>query len=143
MLAGSVEEMEVDSEDERSEASQYLEIPESSHVDEGHIVKGCLTRFDVILVSSALERLLNSCQGYPHQVNTHRIIIALNDLDAIKPLCSALGMFLEGSAAPQGNRSSLRLFRLLLLVFACELKVYVSGGSFQWRLVSVAVVHIR
>jgi hypothetical protein len=132
MLASSVEEMEVDSEDERSEASQYLEIPESSDVDDGHMVRGCLARFDVILVSSALERLLNSCQGYPHELNTRRIIISLNDLDATRPLCSALRMFLEGSAAPQENRSNLRLFRLLLLVFACELKVYVSGGEFQW-----------
>ena len=54
ILASSVGEMEVESEDERSEASQYLEIPESSHVDEGYIVRGCLTRFDGILVSSAL-----------------------------------------------------------------------------------------
>jgi len=132
ILASSVGEMEVESEDERSEASQYLEIPESSHVDEGYIVRGCLTRFDIILVSSALKRLLNSCQGYPHELNTRGIIIALNDLDATRPLCSALRMFLEGSAAPQGNQSHLRLFRLLLLVFACALKVYVSGGSFQW-----------
>jgi hypothetical protein len=62
----------------------------------------------------------------------HLIIVVLNDLDVTRPLFSALRVFLEESAAPQGNQSISKRFRLHLLAFACELKEYISGSSSHW-----------
>jgi hypothetical protein len=259
MLASPVGEIEVGSEEELSEGSQYLEIPESSDLDDGHIMSGVLTPFEAIsvpgptecsstksisqifhyeeeefdtpgdldylrleqlkgdmrsanqflergelskakteyfkavqtyinggggqddptittsvaeiiesfkscteveaptlallwldllqclmqnflrhsatrsLVSFELARLLvYSHQGFLSKLIKYPIERALDDLDVTKPLCSALRVSLEGSAAPQGKRSISKRFRLLLLIFMCELKKYMSGDSLYW-----------